>query len=487
MANLMDLVRELKSLNARKKAGEALSAADESRRKELKSYLRDALEQQASGSSLEDSAIKDASAHRTGSQRPVGGASSAPRPAPSGSSAPKPAPSASSAPKPVPSASSAPKPVPSASSAPKPLPTQGAKPLSMADIAASTKPPSSGGRPAAVAAPFVDDDVIPDPPKPARKASASAAPFVEDDVIPDPPKKQAPAPYVPRKDAFAIDLGKANDLIGSAMKSEAVAKVDPLALKQAHASQAEIEDSEALADAALRANKKRPRAQSADEAAEQLQATEATYTPPEANLALEQYYGAYADDGFAVIDATAAGELRPIDPREIELQKLDGGGSVTVTVPPGLAFLDDFAALYAKRILPSPDDEVVVDSTDPNLLIPGKRKVTVHLLNGEKRQGAIRALRRGELGFKLEPLGSGSTEELSISQCKAVFIHLQANQSPKEAQGRPLTVTFGDSRSVQGVSDDYQPGAPVFTLVPPAGRGQFERIIVNGAAVKSVG
>ena len=92
-----------------------------------------------------------------------------------------------------------------------------------------------------------------------------------------------------------------------------------------------------------------------------------------------------------------------------------------------------------------------------------------------------------ELGFKLEPLGSGSTEELSISQCKAVFIHLQANQSPKDVQGRSLTVTFGDSRSVQGVSDDYQPGAPVFTLVPPTGRGQFERIIVNGAAVRSVG
>ncbi|OGQ18071.1 MAG: hypothetical protein A2138_02995 [Deltaproteobacteria bacterium RBG_16_71_12] len=358
----------------------------------------------------------------------------------------------------------------------------------MADLASSSKPPAGGGKPGAVAAPFVDDDVIPDPPK--RGGQAVAAPFV-DDVIPDPPKKQAPAPYVPRKDAFAIDFGKANELIGSAMKSDAVAKVDPLALRQAHASQAEIEDTEALADAAIRANKKRPRAADADEAVVQLQATEASYTPPESNLALEQYYGSYADEGFSVVDATAAGELRPIDPREMELQKLElggsGAGSVTVTVPPGLAFLDDFAALYAKRILPPPDDEVVVDSTDPDLLIPGKRKVTVHLLNGEKRQGAIRALRRGELGFKLEPLGSGQTEELSIAQCKAVFIHLQANQQPKDVQGRSLTVTFRDARSVQGVSDDYQPGAPVFTLVPPAGRGQFERIIVNSAAVKSVG
>lgn len=487
MANLMDLVRELKTLNARKKGGEALSATDEARRKELKAYLRDALEQQSGAQSLEDSAIRDAGAHRTGSQKPVPSGSSAPKAAPSGSSAPKPVPSGSSAPKAVPSASSAPKPVPSASSAPKPVPTAGAKPLSMADIMSSSKAPAAGGRPGAVAAPFVDDEVIPAPPK--RGAPPVAAPF--DDVIPDPPKKQAPAPYVPKKDAFAIDFGKANELIGNAMKSDAVAKVDPLSARQAHASQAEIEDTEALADAAVRANKKRARAQDAEEAVAQLQSTEVAYTPPETNLALEQYYGSYADEGFAVVEATAAGELRPIDPREMELQKLDfgasGSGTVTVTVPPGLAFLDDFAALYAKRILPPPEDEVVVDSTDPNLLIPGKRKVTVHLLNGEKRQGAIRSLRRGELGFKLEPLGSGQTEELSIAQVKAVFIHLQANQQVKDVQGRNLTVTFRDSRSVQGVSDDYQPGAPVFTLVPPAGRGQFERIIVNSAAVKSVG
>ena len=35
---MMDLVRELKTLNARKKAGEALPPADEARRKELKAY-----------------------------------------------------------------------------------------------------------------------------------------------------------------------------------------------------------------------------------------------------------------------------------------------------------------------------------------------------------------------------------------------------------------------------------------------------------------
>ena len=67
-----------------------------------------------------------------------------------------------------------------------------------------------------------------------------------------------------------------------------------------------------------------------------------------------------------------------------------------------------------------------------------------------------------------------------------MFIHLAAGTAAKGGAGRNYTATFRDGRSVQGTSDDYQPGAPVFTLVPPAGKGQFERIIVNGAAVSSV-
>jgi hypothetical protein len=53
---------------------------------------------------------------------------------------------------------------------------------------------------------------------------------------------------------------------------------------------------------------------------------------------------------------------------------------------------------------------------------------------------------------------------------------------PEGVKGRPLTVEFKDHRSVQGVSPDFQPGAPVFTLIPQ-GRGNFERVIVNTGAV----
>lgn len=459
MANLMDLVRELKALNARKKAGETLSPTEEARRKELKGYLRSTLEAQGGGASLEDSAVREV---------PNRVASSAPRSAPSASSAPKEAPTAR-----VPSASSAPKPVPS------PMSSSGAP--SMA--AQANAPTRASPRPVSTptSEPAGRDNFMEDMLPPVQQPKAAAAPA--------PAPTPAPKPYVPKKDIYAIQ--DAASLIDAAAASEAVAKVDPLALRKAHASTAEVAEAEERAEAAIRANKKKPRAQTPEEAAEQLAQTSGGYTPPDDNYALEQYYGDFAMEGYQFLDARDAGDLKPIDPREIELAKLDaasgpGTGATNVAVPAGLAFIDDFPALYAKRVLPPPDDEVTIDSNDPNMLIPGKRKVTVHLLNGEKKQGSIRSFRRGELGFKLEPAGSGQVEELSISQVKAVFIHLQANQSPKDVPGRPLTATFRDGRAVQGVSDDYQPGAPVFTLVPPAGRGQFERIIVNAAAVSSV-
>jgi hypothetical protein len=448
MANLMDLVRELKALNARKKAGETLSPTEEARRKELKGYLRSTLEAQGGAASLEDSAVREVP------QR--GGV-------PAGSSAHKEAPTAR-----VPSASSAPKapPVPSAAQ-------QAAQQAAVAPTRASPRPVSTPTAEPAGRDSFMEDMLPP----------------VKSPAAPPTPQPAAPKPYVPKKDVYAIQ--DANALIDAAAASDAVAKVDPLALRKAHASSAEVEEAEQRAEAAVRANKKKPRAQTPEEAAEQLAQSSGGYTPPDDNYALEQYYGEFATEGYQFVDARDAGDLKPIDPREIELAKLDaasgpGTGSTNVAVPAGLAFIDDFPALYAKRVLPPPDDEVTIDSNDPNMLIPGKRKVTVHLLNGEKKQGSIRSLRRGELGFRLEPVGNGHVEELSISQVKAVFIHLQANQAVKDVPGRPLTATFRDGRAVQGVSDDYQPGAPVFTLVPPAGRGQFERIIVNAAAVSSV-
>jgi hypothetical protein len=462
MANLMDLVRELKVLTERKKAGETLPAGDEKRRKELKEFLRSSLEAPGSSISREGLAV-------SGEGDPVID-KPPPRPTPVTSPPPR-APAASSAPKPPP--------------LPPPQPVVPAVPTTAPPVRAAPRPVAA---PSPIAS-FMEEML---PPVPQRAAPQPAAPAPIQTAPRPMATAPAPAPvpsaYVPKKDAYAI--ADVSSLINDAMSSEAVAKVDPN--RKAQASPAQIEEAEARAEAALRANKTPERPKNPDQAAQQLQSAGGGYTPPDNDFVNEQYYGSFESEGYAVVSAADAGDLKPIDPREIEIQKLDvaagpSGATTTAAVPAGLAFLDDFPALYAKRVLPAPDDEVDIDSDDPNLLVPGKRKVTVHLLNGEKKQGSIRTLRRGELGFKLEPLGSGQTEELSISQVKAVFIHTQANAAPKETPGRPLTATFRDGRAVQGVSDDYQPGAPIFTLVPPSsGRGQFERIIVNGAAVQSV-
>ena len=160
-----------------------------------------------------------------------------------------------------------------------------------------------------------------------------------------------------------------------------------------------------------------------------------------------------------------------------------GAGATSVAVPPGLAFLDDFASLYARRILAPPADASSVTADDPSMLI-GRRKVTIHLANGEKKQGLVRGLRRGDAAMKIEV--GGVTEEIPLTQVKAVFVHLQTNAAPPTINGRSITVLFRDQRTVQGDSNDYDPNAPVFSLVPPAGRGQFEKIVINMQAVASV-
>jgi len=303
--------------------------------------------------------------------------------------------------------------------------------------------------------------------------------------VPQPPPKPA---YVPKKDVFAI--GGADAFIDAAMGSEVVAKTDPWANRRVHASDGDIQDAEAKADAAIRAQKKRERVSSPDDVEAQLKEVPSGYTPPSDSYCLEQYYGDYFGEGLQQASGEETAELMPVDPRELEVRRAidiasgPGAGATTASVPPGLAFLDDFAALYARRILVAPTAAAAAPTVEDPALLIGARKVTVHLLNGEKKQGAVKALRRGELGFRLEV--GAVVEEIAISQVKAVFVHLQPNAQPPTNVGRTITVLFRDQRAVQGESPDYAPQAPVFSLVPPAGRGQFEKIIINAGAVASV-
>ena len=257
----------------------------------------------------------------------------------------------------------------------------------------------------------------------------------------------------------------------------------------ASASEGDIADAEAAADAAVRANKKRPRATTPEEVEAQLKQVGGTYTPPASDFVLEQYYGDYFEEGLQPAEVSAALDLAPIDPRELQFrQALDvamggKGGATSAAVPAGLAFLDDYPVLYARNILPTPTDAGPAVADDPSMLI-GRRKVTIHLINGEKKQGLVRGLRRGELAFKLDV--NGAMEDVALQQVKAVFVHLQSSTQSPQVEGKSITVTFRDQRTVSGDSADYSPNAPVFTLVPPAGRGQFEKIIVNMQAVASV-
>ncbi len=398
-AQLMGLVRELKALNARKKAGEELSAPEEARRKELKTFLKAQLEGGGGGGSADD--------------------------APPGSNT----------------------------------------------VLAAVARPAPAPAPAPVA----------QAPRPVTAVQAPVAPAPV-----APPKLKPASQYVPKKDAYAI--AGAADILNAAANSEAVKKTDPWANKKAMASETEIADAEAAADAAIRATKKRERAVSPEDVENQLKEIGGAYTPPAEDFVMEQYYSDYYGEGLQPVDMREAANLKPIDPRELQFRAaLDvavgpGSGATTVTVPPGLAFLDDFPQLYTSRILQGVSDGAGAVE-DPSLLI-GRRKVTIHMLNGEKKQGAVRALRRGELGLRLE--GPSGVEEVALQQVKAVFVHLQPNAQPSAGNGRTITVLFRDQRTVQGESNDFEPGAPVFSLVPPAGRGQFEKIVINAAAVASV-
>lgn len=480
---LMVLVRELKQLNARKKAGEELSPDEDKRRKELKRYLKAALEKEKGGGGDDDESTSISSMGVSASMSISG-------------------------------SGSAPKPVPQAKPAPA-TPKKNPFALDANDLLAKAAGSMEG---AAVDEEFataeVDDpDLVKDfepAPEPAKPAPAAA----------EPPKKKDYSA------AFKLD---ASNLFDAALDSDVVAAAAPEKVAGPGSTRAPsgsrpqkklaamdfegwltetgtggkgmrnspkvIEEMGNKADQALAENKTREHVVKPEEVVQQLSDIlgGSGYTRPEMHLAFEQYYGEYVEgEGLAFMEEEGSSlDLQVIDPREMELYRSgilsDGGEEEAAPVPNGLAFLDDFAALYEQGVLPPADQEVQFDVDDPNLLIPGKRKVTVHLLNGQAKRGAIRKLARDDLGFRLEPQGTGRVEDLSIQQCKAIFVHL-VGKAQQPAQGRMLTVTFTDRRSVQGMSDDYAPGVPMFSLVPPAGprTGQFERIIVNSAAVKTV-
>ncbi len=251
-----------------------------------------------------------------------------------------------------------------------------------------------------------------------------------------------------------------------------------------------ILEMEKKADAAVAAQKKRVQPKTQDEAVAQLQEISHgnSYTPSESMAVSDEYFG-YGAGYSPVLDEEV--DLPLIDPRAEDLKALkaamaEAGGEVGGLVTPGGVFLDDFLELYTSGLLttePMFEDDADVD--DPNLVIPGRRKVTVHMLSGEVKRGVIQRLARGEMGFTLLPQGQGKPESISMAQIKAIFVNLNPGATPPAAAGRAITVTFKDKRSVAGQSPDFGQG-PAFTLIPPAGRQGVEKMIINQSACLEV-
>ena len=236
--------------------------------------------------------------------------------------------------------------------------------------------------------------------------------------------------------------------------------------------------------------KKRPRPRNDREMQEQFDEIYASslYVRSFDDLQSELYFS-YEAEGYEPVGVEDEDELelQTIDPREMELQRAgllsDDSDSAEALIDcvPGGVFLDDFMLLYEQGILPQPDEDAEPEVDDPNALIPGKRKVTLHMLNGQVKRGHIGVIMRTDLGFKLN-LGRGKSEDIDFSQIKALFVMMGKTEPPDLTNAQKISVEFKDHRRVAGLSPDYQPGAYVFTLVP-SGRGNFERVIIYSGAV----
>lgn len=299
---------------------------------------------------------------------------------------------------------------------------------------------------------------------------------VLDASMPRAPVRSAPPPPQPAPDAHRPEAGHV------AGGFDTVGDPNAFQIDLGDALQADLDAAAAKADAAMAAQRRRAPARTPEEAVDQLVDINRTnaYTRPDSYLT-DDYFA--PDEGCELMpDADV--ELPLIDPRAVEMEamQLAMGDVDPNAVMPGGAFLDDFPELYSSGVLvvDAPEEDAGADSADPNLLVPGKRRVTVHMTNGEVKRGVIHKLARNDGGFTLHPQGAGKSEPISLVQVKAIFITANPGASPTPPQGRNVTVVFKDRRSVQGATADLGLG-PAFTLWPPAGRGGMERIIINQA------
>tara|TARA_Y100001954_G_C15784785_1_gene591879 strand:+ start:225 stop:1334 length:1110 start_codon:yes stop_codon:yes gene_type:complete len=255
----------------------------------------------------------------------------------------------------------------------------------------------------------------------------------------------------------------------------------------------DIQEAQEKADRDLAAQNKDPRPTSPQEAGRLYLEKKAKtiYTAPVENYHLSAYYADHLQAGYSFVNMEETVALEPIDSRT-EMPEGQNAANVAddlpyiLRVPNNLAFLDDYPIIYELGLLPTPDQDAEPDGDDPNMWIPAKRRVILHMLNGQTRRGTIDALKRGDTQFKFHIQGTNKRGTVQIAKVKAIFVQASPNNTPEAPKGEVITVTFNDRRTIQGVSNDYHPEAQIFTLVPQAANNQFDRVIVNGKSVIDV-
>ena len=255
---------------------------------------------------------------------------------------------------------------------------------------------------------------------------------------------------------------------------------------------ADIQEAQQQADRDLALQNKGPRPASPQEAGRMYleKKAQAVYTAPVENYHLSAYYADHLEAGYDFVNMDAVA-LEPIDSRTQTPQDSNAASATddrpyTLRVPSNLAFLDDYPIIYELGLLPTPDQDAEPDGDDPNMWIPAKRRVILHLLNGQTRRGTIDALKKGDTQFTFHIQGTDKKGTIKISKVKAIFVQASPNAESSQPKGEVVTVTFNDRRTIQGVSNDYHPQAQIFTLVPQATNNQFECVIVNGKSVIEV-
>ena len=204
----------------------------------------------------------------------------------------------------------------------------------------------------------------------------------------------------------------------------------------------DIQEVQEKADRELAMQNKDPRPASPQEAGRMYLEKKAKtiYTAPVENYHISAYYADHLQAGYNFVNMEAVA-LEPVDsrtetPQGQNVANVADDRPYILRVPNNLAFLDDYPIIYELGLLPTPDQDAEPDGDDPNMWIPAKRRVILHLLNGQTRRGTIDALKRGDTQFKFHIQGTNKRGTIQIAKIKAIFVQASPTTPPKNQRAK---------------------------------------------------